>query len=233
MTDALSRSRVTRPAVAAALLAALLLAAPIVKREWIASRFAAWAAHDLGGPPPLPWEPEPASGLCDQDCSAEALASSAVRLTIGAARTADVGQRRAQLAQADGRLSRALRVQPVAGGWWAWLAYVRSLEGGDPTGVLDALTRSYETAPFLSEEGPWRARMATLNWSRLSPRTRSQVIDEVIWMRDVDPDGFASALPAFVEPAAARALIEGLSRPPARLVPHRRSGAPGGVGATG
>jgi len=148
-----------------------------------------------------------------------------------AAAEADLDHRRILTDEAEWRLTRALSVQPASGSWWTWLAYARSLRTGDAAGVVDALTHSYQAAPFLAEEGPWRARTAALNWDRLGRPTQAHLIDEVIWMRDVDVDGFASVVPSFSDPAAARALVAGLSRPPAQLVPHRRSGTPGGVGA--
>ena len=99
--------------------------------------------------------------------------------------------------------------------------------------MLDALARSYAAAPFLAEEGPWRAARCAADWAMLSPRLRDQVIDEVVWMRDVDPVNAETAMGAFTDPRAQAALKAGLARPAPLLVPHRRSGGPGGVGATG
>ena len=97
--------------------------------------------------------------------------------------------------------------------------------------VAGALARSYDAAPFLIKEGPWRARVAALNWTLLTPRTQGQVVDETIWLRDVNPAAFSAAIPAFADPPAARALAQALRRPASAVVPHRWSGAPGGVGA--
>ena len=97
--------------------------------------------------------------------------------------------------------------------------------------VCEALARSYEAAPFLVKEGPWRTRIAALNWDLLSPVARGRVVDEAVWLRDVNPAAFSAAAPAFADPGAVQALARALRRPPSAVVPHRWGGAPGGVGA--
>jgi hypothetical protein len=211
---------IARAIILTAMLISLIAAAPIIKREWIAARFEVWTARDFGGPAPLPWEPPPSDALCGRDCPPGALAASGVRLTNQATRTNDPNRRTALLDAAETRLSRAVAAEPVNGETWAWLAYTRWLKGGERAGLLLALTKSYATAPFLLREGPWRARTAALNWPHLDAQTQSRLVDETVWLRDADPNGFDSIPPAFLYPDATRALAQGLARP-RRLIAHR------------
>jgi len=98
--------------------------------------------------------------------------------------------------------------------------------------VRQALARSYDAAPFLIKEGPWRARIAAADWPLLATRTRAQVVEEAVWLRDVDPAAFGDVVPAFSDPDAVQALAKALRRPPSAIVPHRWGGAPGGVGSS-
>jgi hypothetical protein len=231
MIDPARLSTFSRWGVVLALGGGLVLGASVVSRAWTTARFEAWASRDLGGAPPPPWLPPPDARACGADCPPAALAASAVRLTAGSAELATPAQRRAALADADRLLTLSLARHPASGSAWIWLAYVRLMEGRSMDQVCEALARSYAAAPFLAEEGPWRARVAAANWSRLPAATQGRLVDEAVWLRDVRPDAFSSVAPAFVDPAATRALAQALRRPPASLVPHRFSGAPGRVGA--
>jgi hypothetical protein len=231
MIDPARLSMASRWFAVAALGMGLVLGALVIGPVWRTARFEAWASRDLGGPAPPPWTPAPAAGDCNGHCPAPALAASAVRLAVGSANLATPERRRAALADADRRLTLSLQRQPASGSAWSWLAYVRLLEGRPMDQVCDALARSYAAAPFLAEEGPWRARVAAANWSRLAPSTQDRLVDEAVWLRDVRPEAFSTVAPAFADPAATRALAQGLRRPRPSLVPHRFDGAPGGVGA--
>ena len=230
MTLAFDRVSATRLAVAAALVAAFALAAPITARQWTIARYKAWAERDLGGAAPPPWLTRPAP-VCATDCPPAALAASAVSLIAKSDGLATPALRRAAYHDAEQRLTVALGLQPASGGGWSWLAYARLKAGWPMNQVCAALARSYDAAPFLIEEGPWRARVAALNWSVLSPHTQAQVVNEAVWLHEVDPPAYAAVAPAFIDAGAVRALAAGLSRPPSVLVPHRWSRAPGGVGA--
>lgn len=226
-----AQARAWRAAAIAALIATGVLGAQVLREEWISGHLEAATAQDLGEPAPLPWDAGDVSQLCSNACPPRADAALGVHLALTASREPDPDQRHKLLVEAQGRLTAALKVRPSQAGWWAWLAYARSLDGRDPHEVFDALAQSYAAAPFLSQEGLWRTTMCAANWTSLSPALRRQVVDEAVWMRDVDPQNAAMAFAAFQDPAALAALNAGLNRPPALLVPHRRSGNPGGVGA--
>jgi hypothetical protein len=230
MTVALGRVGVTRLAVAAALVVSFVLAAPIIARQWTTARYEAWALRDLGGAAPSPWLPRP-TPVCAADCPPAALTASAVSLIAQSDTLATPALRRASYHDAERRLGAALNRQPASGSGWNWLAYARLKAGRPMTEVCAALARSYDAAPFLVDEGPWRTRVAALNWSVLSPHTRAQVVNEAVWLHEVDPPAYAAVAPAFIDTDAVGALAAGLSRPPSVLVPHRWSRAPGGVGA--
>ncbi len=226
----LDPARAIRWAVAAALGLGLVLSVPIAARQWAIARHEAWAARDLGGPEPSPWLPRPGTA-CDGGCPPAALVASAVSLAAQADGLPTPALRKAAYQEADRRLAAALAVQPASGSGWNWLAYVRLKEGRPMAAVCEALARSYDAAPFLAKEGPWRARIAAANWTLLPARTQGQVVAETVWMRDVNPNGFGAVVPAFSDPAAIQALARALRRSPSVVVPHRWSGAPGGVGA--
>jgi hypothetical protein len=230
VTAATDPGRAVRWTVVAALGAALALSVPIAARQWTIAREEAWAARDLGGDAPPLWLPRPRS-VCGEGCPAAARIASAVSLAAQADSLAAPALRKAAYRDADQQLSAALASQPASGSGWNWLAYVRLREGRTMAAVCEALARSYEAAPFLIKEGPWRARIAAVNWDLLSPRTRDRVVDETVWLRDVNPAAFGAVAPAFTDPDAVRALAQALRQPPSVAVPHRWSGAPGGVGA--
>lgn len=221
------RARTTRALAGAALLGATLLALPVLRDQWTNTRLEAAVLQDMTGAKPLPWAEGGENSLCDHGCPPRALAASGVRLTLQAAKELNWRKRHALLTQAKSRLDSALAVRPFSGGWWTWLAYARALDGDEPSATLSALTRSYEAAPFLPSESVWRVAYAAQNWESLSPMLRRRVIDEAIWMRDVDPDNAEKVFPQFASPAAAEALRLGMMRPRSNLVPHRRSGSPG------
>ncbi len=220
-----------RLAVIAALAFSGVLGAPVLRDEWISAHLEAAAAYDVGGPPPKPWDEGDVSTLCKTACTPRGDAALAVSLTVLAARELDDAARDRMLTEAQTRLAAALAVRPNDAGWWTWLAYARFLAGKTEASVIEALARGYDSAPFLAQEGPWRVRRCAEDWALLSPGLRAKVINEVVWMRDVDPDSAARVRDAFAAPDAAAALRAGLARPSALLVPHRRSGSPGGVGA--
>ena len=216
-----------------ALIAAAALGTPVLYDEWVSAHLEAGAAQDLGGPAPMPWDQGDVSDLCESHCPARGDAALGVSLTVLSSRELNESARREMLGEAQRHLTAALRVRPTAGGWWTWLAYARQLDGADQGQVIDALIKSYAGAPFLAQEGPWRVRQCAINWPLLPKAVKERVIDEVVWMRDVDPDNATAVEGAFTDPAALVALRAGLARPAALLVPHRRSGGPGRVGATG
>jgi len=230
VTPALDPARATRWAVIAAVGAGLILSGPIAARQWTIARFEAWAARDLGGPLPPPWLPRPGTA-CGEGCPPAALVASAVSLGAQADGLPTPALRKAAFREADQWLSAALAVRPASGSGWNWLAYVRLREGRPMAEVCQALARSYDAAPFLVKEGPWRARITALNWTLLSPRTQGQAVDETVWLRDVDPVAFRTVVPAFADPAAVQALARALRGASSAVVPHRWSGTPGGVGA--
>ncbi len=220
-----------------AALAALVLAGGaglfVLKDEWTATRLEASAEQANGGPPPIFWDAGADDATCPRDCSPRADAALGVRLTTQAITESDGARRTTELAEAQQRLGRALDARPMAAGWWAWLAYARALDGQADARVFDALTHSYASAPFLAQVGPWRVRFCAANWTELPRSLRPMVVNEAVWIRDVDPDDAPTVFPAFNDPGAKAALAAGLARPPAALIPHRRSGGPGGVGAAG
>jgi hypothetical protein len=234
MTVALARVGATRLAVAGALVVFLVLAAPIIARQWTIARYEAWALRDLGGAPPSPWLTRPVP-VCAADCPPAVLTASAVSLIAQSdgqsGGLATPALRRTAYHDAERRLGAALNRQPASGSGWNWLAYARLKAGRPMTEVCAALARSYDAAPFLVDEGPWRTRVAALNWPLLSPHTRVQVVNEAVWLHDVDAPAYAAVAQAFIDTDAVGALAAGLSRPPSVLVPHRWSRAPGGVGA--
>jgi hypothetical protein len=222
-----TRAHVTRAVAAIVLVATAALAAPVLHDEWISARLEAGVAQDLGGLKPLPWAMGGDVGLCHAACPPRALAATGVRLTFKGARETSMPLRHATLVEAKQKLNAALAVRPFSGGWWTWLAYARSLDEMDSTKTFEALTRSYEAAPFLPVEGVWRVGFAASNWELLGPVLRNRVIDEAIWMRDVDPENAAKVFAAFQSPGAAEALRLGMMRPRSKIIPHRRSGGPG------
>ena len=230
MTPAIEPARVIRWATAGALALGLAFSAPVVARQWTIARHEAWAARDLGGPEPSPWLPRPGTA-CDRGCPPAALVASAVSLAAQADSLPTPALRKAAYREADRRLTAALAVQPASGSGWNWLAYARLKEGRPMTAVGEALARSYDAAPFLVREGPWRARIAALNWTLLPTRTQGQAVEEAVWLRDVNPAAFSAVAAAFTDPPAVQALAQALHRAPSAVVPHRWSGAPGGVGA--
>ena len=231
MSGAPDPGRIARWGLAAALGAGLLLSGPVVARQWTIARYEAWARRDLGDAAPPPWLPRPGR-TCDAACPPSALVASAVSLGAQAGGLATPALRKAAYHAADQQLSAALAAQPASGDGWTWLAYMRLREGRSMADVRQALARSYDAAPFLIKEGPWRARIAAADWPLLATRTRAQVVEEAVWLRDVDPAAFGDVVPAFSDPDAVQALAQALRRPPSAIVPHRWGGAPGGVGSS-
>ncbi|MBR7619208.1 hypothetical protein JKL49_07380 [Phenylobacterium sp. 20VBR1] len=234
MTDAIglpSRRSALRWLLGGALIAATGLGLVVVNQELSSARAEAATVRALGGPRPLPWEVG-GDTFCVSDCPPRARAAIGVRLTTEAAAQSDPAQRRLKLAEAERQFAGALAARPDSGGWWAWVSYARALDGRQAA-ALDALTRSYVAAPFLPMEAAWRIRYGALNWDRLTPTVRAQVVNETVWMRDVDPTAATGLFTAFTDPRAASALNAGLARPVSKLVPHRRSGSPGGEGPRG
>jgi hypothetical protein len=216
-----------------ALMLAAALGAPVVRDEWISARSEAAAVQTLGGAAPLPWETGLAGDLCSTlDCPPRALAASGVQLLLQAQARPTSAARKMLIAKAQDRLARALAVRPSEGGWWAWTAYGQALDGADPRAPMTALAKSYAAAPFLAREGPWRVRYGAANWTGLSPSLRRSVIDEVVWLRDVNPAAAAAAVAAFVDPSASAALRQAWAARPPISVADRRSGSPGGVHLT-
>jgi hypothetical protein len=213
------------------LIGAAVLAAPVLRDEWTAAHLEAATGQDLGQPPPMAWNDTGPTPACSSGCPARADAALGVHFAVSAAREADADLRAGMLAQAQAHLLAALEVRPTSAGWWAWLAYARLLDGRDDRKVVEALAQSYDAAPFLAREGPWRVEYGATNWGGLTPALRGHVIDEAVWMRDVDPDNASAVFAAFTDPSAAAALRAGLAKGPALLVPHRRGGGPGRVGA--
>jgi len=223
----------TAAATTVALIVVAALGAGVVRNEWLSAQSEAAVVRTLGGPAPLPWETPASEDVCAATaCPPRALAASGVQLLLTAEKVADPARRRGLIALAQDRLAGALAVRPSSGGWWAWVAYGRALDGDGTASTLQALEKSYAAAPFLLREGPWRVRYGAANWRRLSPALRAAVIDEEVWMRDVDPPGAAMAIVAFTDPSASAALRDAWAARPSSSVADRRSGGPGGVHLT-
>ena len=228
-----TKAGVTAAATTVALMLAAAFGVPVVHDEWLSARSEASTVQSLGGLAPLPWETGPERDPCAAAaCPPRALAASGVQLLLSAQAEPKLATRKALIAAAQDRLARALTVQPSSGGWWAWVAYGRALGGDDPQSTRLALAKSYAAAPFLLREGPWRVRYGAANWKQLPSALRGAVIDEVVWLRDVDPGAAASAVAAFTDPSASAALRQAWAARPSGLVADRRSGGPGGVHLT-
>ncbi len=223
----------TRAIAVTALIGAGVAGVPVLLDQWTADRVEAAATQLLGGPSPMPWEAGGDQADCGPTCPARAQAAIGVGLTALAVSEDDAGRRAQLLSRAQARLDAALAVRPTAGDWWVWLAYARALDNQSDTQVIDGLARSYASAPYLADQGEWRVRYGAAHWSELSPAVRRAVVAEAVWIRDIDPMGGKVVFAAFLDPGARAALAAGLKQPPARLIPHRRSGGPGGVGAAG
>lgn len=211
-------------------LGAGLLGLRMLHDEWISARAEAAARQALTGAAPLPWEASDAADPCAAACPARALAASAVSLIVQAAAEPPEVQRRARLQEAERRLERALQARSAEGEWWVWLAYARVLEGRNFPAAVANLQRSYAATPFLPQEGAWRVRISAGAWSQLDAKTRRALVDEAVWLTEVDPAAAAPALAAFTHPDAAAALRAGLALRRPGLIPHRRSRVPDGVG---
>lgn len=171
----------------------------------------------------------PTNDPCARSCPPRALAASAVILTLEPGHQ----DRSARLALAEQRLVRALETRPKAGGWWTWLAYARAVRSGVTEDALRAFETSYGASPYLAMEGGWRVRFGALNWGRLREDTRRSVVEEAVWLRDIDPDGLPLKLDAASDPRAVAVIAVALTQTRPGLVPHRRSGRPGGVSSAG
>ena len=171
----------------------------------------------------------PVGDPCAKSCPPRALAASAVILTLEPGHP----DRAARLALAEQRLTRALETRPKAGGWWTWLAYARAVRSGVTEDALHAFETGYGVSPFLAMEGAWRVRFGALNWERLRSDTRRHVVEEAVWLRDIDQNGVALKLDPGSDPRAVALIATALATPQPGLVPHRRSGSPGGVRTAG
>lgn len=117
-----------------------------------------------------------------------ALVSNALLLARTAESETNDARRSELIATAGARIDAALAARP---GWGEALvvdAYRGSLDG--PAGLAAArerLAQSYAAAPYLRSAGLWRVDWGLKQWAALGPATRTDLIDEAIWLMGVDP----------------------------------------------
>lgn len=119
----------------------------------------------------LAWPNAGAARLLDLSQTHEARAD---RLVAAAAPTPS------DLALSQQETVSSLRQSPANPTAWLRLAYIdsRRPEGLGRSGI-DALSRSYDAAPYGPDDTAWRLRFALDHWSRLDRETRLLVLDEL------------------------------------------------------
>ena len=119
----------------------------------------------------LAWPDSAPARLLDLSQSYEARASA--RLAHASPTLSDLALSRQETVQ-------ALRQSPANPTAWLRLAYIdsRRPEGLGRSGI-DALTRSYDAAPFGPDDTAWRLRFAFSHWDRLDQNARLLVLDEL------------------------------------------------------
>ncbi len=84
-------------------------------------------------------------------------------------------------------IEHALAARPTWGEAWMVKSYIAAVEAGSASPeALDALTRSYEQAPFLRHAADWRVAFSFQYWNALSPATRRHAVDEAVWAGALD-----------------------------------------------
>lgn len=66
-------------------------------------------------------------------------------------------------------------------------AYVEGL-AGDNRQAVNALSASYESAPYIRHSAFWRIGFGVTHWQDLGPATQARVVDEGLWLRSVAPE---------------------------------------------
>ena len=86
----------------------------------------------------------------------------------------------ADLARATEETRLSLRQNPANPTAWLRLAHIESMgpQGLGPSGI-QALSRSYDAAPYGPDDTAWRLRFAFNHWSELDRPTRLLVLDEL------------------------------------------------------
>lgn len=128
--------------------------------------------------------------------------------TRAGALLADASPTLSDLAMSRQETIRGLRQSPANPTAWLRLAYIdsRRPEGLGRSGV-DALTRSYDAAPYGPDDTAWRLRFAFNHWDRLDREARLLVLDELrVAMENRSP--------------AARNLMQDVSAPAGLLALH-------------
>jgi hypothetical protein len=210
------------PPLALAVLFAAAAAAswPVVQAERRSAVAEAQAVEALGGPAPLPWEVQDEAARCDAGCPPRAAAAVGVRLAHEAAETKDIRVRLAKARQAQALLTAALKARPLAGEWWAWLAYARIGAGEEWDDVVQALGQSYRSSPDLGHLAPWRIGLAATLWPRLPADLQAAVVNEETWLGEVAPQEARETLAGVSEPAARRTLAAAFAAGCARKRPE-------------
>lgn len=224
---------IARGMLAAAFLAAATLILPVIRAEHQSEVREAAAEVAMGGAAPLPWQSPGQDGACGAGCPARARAAIGVSDAFAAAQTTDAAERVRASGEAEVWLRTAIAARPSAGEWWAWLAYAQLAHDDGFDAVEDDIAKSYDRSPFLAHLAAWRIRVCAYYWPRLNQGLRASAENEIVWLRDIDPEAEEMTLQFASDPAARDALRSALGRPPAPSVPHRRSRSPGGVGLLG
>ncbi len=212
---------------------AALLIVPVVRDEHQSAVREATVAAEMRIAPALPWERPGEDGPCGSGCPARARAAIGVTAAMAAARSPEPAARLIDSGEAEAWLLQALAARPAAGEWWAWLAYARLLHGDGFDAVEDDIAKSYERSPFMAHLAAWRISVCASYWPRLRPDLQARVANEMVWLRDINPQAEQSTLRRVEDPAAREAFESALRRPPAPSVPHRSGGGPGGVSLVG
>jgi hypothetical protein len=113
--------------------------------------------------------------------------ANAVTLAQAAQFQPDTNAKARNIALARDDIDLALTVRPAWGEAWMTKSYIAAIDKGpDSTEALEALTRSYEQAPFLRHAADWRVTLSFDQWKALSPAARTHAVDEAVWAGALD-----------------------------------------------
>lgn len=187
----------------------------------------AWTATAIGATALLTTALTATALACPDSAPARLLNLEPSHEARASALIAGANPKAADMALAQQETLQSLRQAPANPTAWLRLAYIdsRRPEGLGPTGI-QALSRSYEAAPFGPDDTAWRLRFAFNHWTRLDKVTRLLVLDE-LRVALSDPDKRTHALAQDVSDSAGRLAVTMSVYEAERLRRRRAEASPG------